>query len=498
MSTGGSILRRCHCRDENRKPYGMKCPKLSDRKHGVWTIRYDLPDLGDGKRRTFRRSGFTSRTEGQKTLQQVQALLNLPRSSDRKGTRYVTELLLDLSASREPIPSPEDVAPKVRAKRTYVKNLTVEQYLNDWIARKQRKNPNGYVQAECHVRVHLIPHLGDMLLDELSIDDIYRMFEDIDSENEKIVENNAARRAVEQEMRKAKRGGREEFRQKLRDMPPYRRPCGPTTQYNLKANLRSALNDAIRRGRLSMNPAVHVELEGPSSKPMLWTPEYVERYRSTGVRPSPVMVWTPEQAGRFLGLVYDHRLYALFHLAIFRGPRRGELCGLRWSSVDLEAQSLRIDTQLTTLAEYTRVIEVPPKADSLRTIGLDERTRNELRRHKARQAAERLRWGAAWTESERVFTPEGGGDLHPSKLGNAFRAILGRLWESDGIPPVRFHDLRHTAATLMLAAGVDLKVIQATLGHSGIGVTANTYTSVLPLLSVAAAEATAGVVPAGC
>jgi integrase len=112
---------------------------------------------------------------------------------------------------------------------------------------------------------------------------------------------------------------------------------------------------------------------------------------------------------------------------------------------------------------------------------------------RARQQAARAAWGEAWVESELVFTREDGSALHPASVTARF-GVLSR--EAD-LPPIRLHDLRHGAATLALAGGANLKVVSDMLGHSSIGITADTYTSVLPEVARAAAEAAVRLVPRG-
>src|SRR5262249_22680729 len=111
----------------------------------------------------------------------------------------------------------------------------------------------------------------------------------------------------------------------------FRRPVGPTSKQRIRATLRSALSSACKRQKIGYNPAKDIEMpSGRPPKPLVWTDERVASWRQTGQRPGPVMVWTPEQTGAFLDFAATDRLYALYHLAAFRGPRRGELCGLHW------------------------------------------------------------------------------------------------------------------------------------------------------------------------
>jgi integrase len=217
----------------------------------------------------------------------------------------------------------------------------------------------------------------------------------------------------------------------------------------------------------------------------VWTNQQVAAWRQQGQRPI-VAVWTAQQLAAFLATITEDRLYPMWWLIALRGLRRGEAAGLRWCDVDLEGGTITIAQQRIA---YGRTVQVgPPKtAASRRTIPLDRATIRLLREHRSRHQAERDRGDGRWQDSGYLFTTPDGQPLHPDWLTRRFR----RLVALSGLPPVRFHDLRHGAASLALAAGADLKTVQALLGHASIVLTADTYTSVLPELLANAAEATA-------
>ncbi|WP_327707319.1 site-specific integrase [Streptomyces decoyicus] len=182
--------------------------------------------------------------------------------------------------------------------------------------------------------------------------------------------------------------------------------------------------------------------------------------------------------------------YALWHLIVFRGLRRGEACGQRWTDTHLDDGRITVAKQL--VVHGWEVYEDDPKTDAgARTIALDSDTVRALKRHRIQQDADREEWGSAWAETGRVFTKENGEMLHPANVTRRFI----ELCEEIGLPPIRLHDLRHGAATLAHAAGADLKDIQVMLGHSSIAITADTYTSLLPETDRAIAEAAARLVP---
>jgi len=262
-------------------------------------------------------------------------------------------------------------------------------------------------------------------------------------------------------------------------------PVSPATLRRIHATLRAALNAAVRAGLISVNPGRWPELpKAARPRPQVWTPALTERWQRDGWRPA-VGVWTAAQTAQFLRQVRGHRLYALFHLVALRGLRRGEAAGLRWSDLDLDAGTLNVTGQLQQLGG--RMVAGPPKSDAgRRVIALDKTTIAALREHWFRQHAERA-GGSGWTQTGYVFTTRAGKPVGPDRMTRLFRALV----TESGLPPVTLHGLRHGAATLALAAGTDLKVVQDQLGHSTITLTADTYTSVFPETARTAADNTA-------
>ncbi|MET9928009.1 MULTISPECIES: tyrosine-type recombinase/integrase [unclassified Streptomyces] len=184
------------------------------------------------------------------------------------------------------------------------------------------------------------------------------------------------------------------------------------------------------------------------------------------------------------------RLYAMWHLIAFRGLRRGEACGQPWSETNLDTHFLTVSSQL--VQDGWEVEASDPKTDSgSRVVALDDDTVDVLKHHRERQETAREEWGTAWVETGHVFTQEDGSWLHPGKVTDLFE----RLVAASGLPPIRLHDLRHGAATLMLAADIDIKIVSDTLGHSDTRITRDIYQSVLPHVGKNAAEATAKLVP---
>jgi integrase len=183
--------------------------------------------------------------------------------------------------------------------------------------------------------------------------------------------------------------------------------------------------------------------------------------------------FTAEQARSFLEVVQGDRLEALYVLAITTGMRQGELLGLHWQDVDLERRRLQLARQLKT-------------RQSRRAVLLPELAATALVDHRDRQAVEREQQGASWEECGLVFPNTVGRPLSPNNLRyRSFFPLLARA----GLPRIRFHDLRHSCATLLLGEGVHPKIVSDLLGHSQIGITLDLYSHVTATMQAVAAEA---------
>jgi integrase len=192
---------------------------------------------------------------------------------------------------------------------------------------------------------------------------------------------------------------------------------------------------------------------------------------------------SPEEARVFLNTVRGDRLEALYSVAIALGLRQGEALGLRWEDVDMDKCTLRVRYALQRIDGKPQLVE-PKTQKSRRTIFMPQVTVNALRAHRVRQLEERLVAGTRWKEQGLVFTSTIGTPLDPR---NAFRLFQEALQRA-GLPHIRFHDLRHTCASLLLAQGVHPRVVMETLGHSQISLTMDTYSHVIPALQRDAAD----------
>ena len=237
----------------------------------------------------------------------------------------------------------------------------------------------------------------------------------------------------------------------------------PKTVAYVHQVLRTALSTAVRWDIVSRNVA-----------------KLVDRPR---IDRKPVNPLTPDEARRFLAAIRGHRLEALFSVALGMGLRQGEALGLRWDDIDLTAGTLRVRHQLQRVDG--RLVLVPPKTTkSRRTLVLPPLILDALREHEKRQVAEKIWAGSRWAETGLVFANRTGRPTQARRVIEQFHSAL----EDAGIRRIRFHDLRHSCATLLLVQGVSPPVVMEVLGHSEIALTMNAYSHVVPELQYEAAQ----------
>jgi integrase len=203
-------------------------------------------------------------------------------------------------------------------------------------------------------------------------------------------------------------------------------------------------------------------------------------------------VWDADQLATFIGTTEGDRLCALWRLAAYTGMRRSELLGLRWEDLDFQAATLAVRRKRVDVG-YQMVDEVGSKSDSgVRVIDLDPGTVGILRRWRKMQKEERMAWGPAWTGAGLVFTREDGVGLHADHVAGMFQRSTTRA----GVPVIRFHDLRHTHASLLLKQGQPVKVVSERLGHASPAFTMTVYQHVIPGMQAEAARAFAALIDA--
>jgi integrase len=370
------------------------------RKRGrKWSIVLDVGTDEDGRRKQRWHSGFRTKNEAEAAL---------------------TTLLGRLQDGNYVEPS----------------RLSVRGYLTvEWLpAIRRTVRPLTYAGYERSVRIHIVPHLGDLPLQHL-------------------------------------------------------------TPAKLNALYLTLLDHGRADGK-GLSPGsvrqVHLALHGALAAAVRW--QYVSRNAAAFADPPPaasttMRVWTADELGRFLTAIRGNRLYPLFLVLAGTGMRRGEALGAHWEDLDLEGG--RWQVRRTLLPAQGGVIEGTPKTSrGQRSVALDAGTVRALKAWRKHQLEERMAWGAAWTDSGCVFTREDGIGLHPARISELF----DRLVKQSGLPRVRLHDLRHGHCTLALAAGVHPKVVQERLGHSSVAFTLDRYSHVVPAMQEDAAATVARLV----
>ena len=340
--------------------------------------------------------------------------------------------------------------------------VTVGEYLADWIEReKAHVRPSTWRSHETHVRCYLVPALGMRSLSRLSPAEVERALARFTQSGRPVLPNERLGRRPKDpaKLKQDDQGGTVR--------PPKRHePISPLTARHVRATLRVALAAAVRDGRLGRNVAADAR------------PPYVPH--------KPVAYLSAAEVRKLLDETQDDQYGPVYALAASTGLRLGELLGLEWSDVDLEAGTLAVRRSMALAQNGAWQLAEPKSARSRRTIPLPSVTREALKRRRAVQEADRTAAGTAWQDLDSlIFTDALGRPMRPEGVSAAFQ----KAREAASLPRVRFHDLRHSAATLMLAEGVPLAVISEWLGHAGIAITAQHYAAVVPQLRRDAADA---------
>ena len=245
----------------------------------------------------------------------------------------------------------------------------------------------------------------------------------------------------------------------------------PKTVHNVHVMLHKALHDAVRWSYLPRNVA-----------------EFSDPPRQTS--PGKAMrTWTPEELRSFLQFVEADPLFAAWVLSSSTGMRRGEVLGLRWQDIDFDHRRLSIRQTIISI-DYRVEVSEPKTARGRRSVALDTGTVTALRAHRAAQNQLKLKLGEAWQDHDLVFCRDDGTPVHPDR----FTQMFDKQVREGGLTRIRLHDLRHTHATLALAAGIHPKVVSERLGHSTVAFTMDVYSHAIPSMEAEAAETIARLV----
>ncbi|MFF2328711.1 MULTISPECIES: tyrosine-type recombinase/integrase [unclassified Streptomyces] len=333
----------------------------------------------------------------------------------------------------------EKIADSNRGLPVATADSTVGDYLAYWLGSVavHRLRENTHTRYAACVRLHLIPVLGTKKVARLTAKDVRTFLDRLRTTCQ------CCTQGLDTERKRCCAIG--ECCQKQ---------LSALTVTYVHSVLKSALEHAVREDELPRNVARNV--------------------KTTTHQPRRFRPLTAAEARQFLDAARADRLHALYELALRTGLRKGELLGLHWDDLDLNAgtASIRRSLQRTRTGGLTHL---PTKTRaSERRIALPTECIRSLKEHKQQRDKERETAGSAWQDSGLVFTTPTGRPLDPANLTRRFRSFLARA----GLRRIRFHDLRHSTATLLLEQGVDLVVIKELLGHAHIGVTAGVYAHV--------------------
>jgi integrase len=228
--------------------------------------------------------------------------------------------------------------------------------------------------------------------------------------------------------------------------------------------MHSVLSHAVGTGLIQHNPASHTILpKEPNSE---------------------MKILDESQVSHLLITAYGDRLEALYYLAVGTGMRQSEILGLKWTDLDWVNQSLRVERQLIR-PEGAEVQFAPPKTKfGKRTLSIGDKSIEVLHNHYERQHEERVAKGRRWIENGLIFTTGLGTPIHARNLIRYFKKLL----KEAGLPEIRFHDLRHTAASIMLNHGIPVIVVSRRLGHARPSITLDVYAHLIPRMDEDAAQ----------
>lgn len=305
--------------------------------------------------------------------------------------------------------------------------LTVREHLERWLKTSAaRTDPPTQERYESQVRLYINPALGSVKLAALDSARLQSFYDDLGK--------------------------------KLK----------PASIRIIHSVLHQALKQAVRQRLVQFNVSDDVDLP---------------RMEESEIEP-----YNEEEANRFLDACVGHREEALFVLAITVGMRQSELLGLRWKDIDWEAKELHVEQQARRMRdqETGKRVTRPAKTKTkkARTIALPQVALDALRAHQTRQKAERIAVGPDYQQSGLVFPDEWGNPVNRTTVYHRFKALL----KAKGLPERRFHDLRHTAATILLSRGINVKQVSEMLGHADIQMTLRVYAHLLPIMHRAAAD----------
>lgn len=427
----GTVTRRCHCKDPTTgKELGTSCPDRKQSKHGDWEYR-DRLDTSKG-RRSFRRGGHGRKVDAEEYGRHVRNLVALARGDDR-DERRIGDYLFTFTRGAT-LPTAEEVRRRLALVGDLAESQTLGSWLDWWLDTRKKIRESTAAAYTYHCKLYLKPFLGDIPLDRLRTEQIQEMFDRIGEWNAEIDE--------------ARKEGRTPMCEG--DVRKRVQIVSNSTQHRIFATLRNTLNVAWKMRRIAENPALFVELPPETN--------------------AEAVVWSPGEVLDFLDFIVGDELEAMFRIVLVHGPRRGEIVGARWAGLD--EQTGRLTLKKTLLSLSGRTVESTPKTRAgERTLHLDEESVRMLVEIRHAQEAIKDEAGDGYSDDDFIFARSDGTPWRPDTVSRRWRELV----KASGLPTLRLHDGRHTAATLALEAGIDIKLVSARMGHSKTGFTRDRY-----------------------
>lgn len=408
----GSVYKRCQCRDEKGKRL-----KSCRKDHGSWAFTIDAgKDPTTGRRKQIVRSGFRTQKDANEALTKELAALDSGVWTDDKG-------------------------------------ITVATWLNQWLDETAERGRSPKTLAGYHRHVHAVwvPRIGHLRLRDLRRTHIERALAELAKPRaDAKAKANVGRHVVSRD---------------------------PATLDSYRRTLRAALAVARRRGLITINHA-EGRMEAIPDK----------THDTDG---DEIAIWEPQETARFLEHLIGtgDRLTALYEVAAYAGLRRGEVCGIRWKDLDTDETGLTIRQTCVELtrnqalrpqdllcvtcggAHTGRILKRPKSKAGRRWVPLAAPARTALAAHRRAQHTEKAMFGTDYDDHDLIFCEIDGTPLRPSTITRAFTTHA----HACALPVIRLHDLRHGAASLLLAGGVPIEVVQMILGHASPAVTRQVY-----------------------
>jgi len=301
-------------------------------------------------------------------------------------------------------------------------SILFKDWMKTWLEDYQEGHlkPSTYSMYEYLARVHITPALGELTLSNIQTSQLQKLYK--------------------QKLESGRKDGE----------------GGLSTQtiHHMNKVIRGALAQAVAEGKILRNPAENVKLPRMERK--------------------PIHPLTKDQVNKFLNDIQDDWLYPVYFLALGTGLRRGEILGLRWKDIDLEANTVTIKQELLFVDGKPLLQEGTKTPGSKSTVTMPDVVADTMRKHKIHQSAAMLALGHKLKEKDIVFTWASGDPISPNYVYHHFKELL----TDHQLPNIRFHDLRHTFATLLLEEGVHPKIVADMLRHASVKTTLDTYSHV--------------------